>query len=418
MLWRKFPANLRNARAIAVLVLAVLATPTAQARIFNLLHGFTNVPDGGNPGPLIQDAQGNLYGTTIWGGASCAGGGYTCGTVFKVDSAGNETVLYRFGGHEDGANPVAAVVRDSAGNLYGTTVGNGSIPAVSTIFKVDPNGQETVLYRFKGGTDGCCADSPLVLGGTGSLYGTSPYGGNIGCGPHGLGCGTLYKLNTQGTFRAIHTFTGSDGIQPEGGLVGDANGNLYGTTLLGGDFKCPSFYGYGCGTVFKLGKNGEESVLYTFTGEADGSMPLGVIQDSSGNLYGISSLAGDFACAAPSGCGTIFKVDSSGKFTVLYTFTPTDIGTPYYASHLVRDSKGNLYGAASFDGFLFRLNSRGNFKNIYTFPSGGSPDGSQPDGLIRDSGGTFYGSMSVSGPPDCGPSGSGEGCGTVFQLTP
>jgi uncharacterized repeat protein (TIGR03803 family) len=428
MLRNQFSANIRSTRVVAavtLLVLAVIASRSAQAQTFTVLHAFTNLPDGGNPNPVIRDAQGTLYGTTIWGGAVC-GGGYTCGTVFKVDSAGTETVLYRFAGFEDGANPVAALVQDAAGNLYGTTRGNGSVPAVSTIFKVDTKGQETVLHHLNG-YSACCADSPLVLDAAGGLYGTSPYAGKSGCGPHGLGCGTVFRLNSKGKFTVLHTFAGTDGIRPEGGLVRDPKGNLFGSTYLGGQLKCFSLAGgynqppSGCGTVFKLDRTSKQTVLHTFTGHADGSTPLGVIQDRSGNLYGITQYGGDLACYAPYGCGTVFKVDTSGRFTVLFTFKRAITTTPFYASHLSRDSKGNLYGAKQFDGsnnagFLFKLDPSGKFTNLFNFPAGGSRDGSDPVGLVVDSAGNFHGSLLESGQPDCGPPNSGEGCGTVFEL--
>jgi uncharacterized repeat protein (TIGR03803 family) len=150
---RQLSARICGVRLFLIVPLLLLTAGlarSAQAQAYSVVHAFTNTPDGGNPNPIIRDAQGNLYGTTIWGGVACAGGGYTCGTVFRVDETGHETVLYRFAGGDDGANPVSALIQDTAGNLYGTTRGNGSIPAVSTLFKVNPQGRETVLYRFDG----------------------------------------------------------------------------------------------------------------------------------------------------------------------------------------------------------------------------------------------------------------------------
>lgn len=410
----------------ALLTLTAFAARPAQAQSYSVLHGFTNTPDGGNPNPLIRDGQGNIYGTTQWGGMICGGGGYTCGTMFKIDTAGNETVLYRFAGQGDGANSEAALVRDAAGNLYGTTTGNGSIPAVSTIFKVDPSGQETVLYRFDSAV-GCCAESPLVLDAAGNLYGISPYAGDSSCGTEGLGCGTVYKVTQSGNLTLLHTFMGTDGIHPKGGLVRDTKGNLYGSALFGGNLACYSPASgnppeSGCGTVFKLGHSGSLTVLHTFTGQADGSTPLAVTKDQAGNLYGLAQYGGDLTCYAPAGCGTIFKVDTKGNFSVLYTFTSTVTRTPLYASYLVIDSKGNLYGAKQFDGsnndgFLFKLDTSGNLTNLFNFPPGGSFLGSNALGVILDGKGGFYGSMQQGGPPLCGPPGSGEGCGTVFHLT-
>src|ERR1700688_4886707 len=227
---------IRDMRVLGVmtfLALAAIGMRPAQAQTYTVLHTFTNAPDGANPDPLIRDAHGNLYGTTLWGGQICGGDGATCGTVFKVDRAGRETMLYRFAGGNDGANPAAGLIRDTAGNLYGTTRGNGAIPAFSTVFKVDSSGKETVLYVFDPSFRVCCQDSPLALDAAGNLYGMSPYAGESGCGYNGLGCGSLYKLSQAGKLKVLHIFKGPDGTQPEGGLVRDAKGDLYGTALLG-----------------------------------------------------------------------------------------------------------------------------------------------------------------------------------------
>jgi uncharacterized repeat protein (TIGR03803 family) len=377
---------------------------------YSVIHSFTNDPDGSNPvGPIIRDAQGNLYGTTEWGGQLCTAQ-TNCGTVFKVDNAGNETVLYSFQGGSDGANPVAGVVEDAAGNLYGTTQGNGSIPAVSTIFKLSPNGQETVLYSFGNNPGGCCANSPLILGADGSLYGTSPYDTQtLDCSPEQLGCGTVYELNNKGTFKVLHYFNGNDGMKPQGGLVSDALGNFYGVTIQGGDLRCPKGPSpYGCGVIFRLDSNNKETVLHAFKGKTDGAQPLGLIGDASGNFYGIASYGGDASCNPPSGCGTIFKVDPRGRFSVLYAFT-VDYDVELGADYLVRDSKGNLYGA-NWD-YAYRLSPAGAFKNLLRFSGGAGGD--FPSGLVLDSAGSLIGTMTLGG----GQSECEFGCGTVFRLT-
>lgn len=428
MLRKQFPIRLRNTRAIALLTLllaAAVAARPAQAQTYTVLHAFTASPDGAIPNPLIRDAQGNLYGTTKVGGLATCGEG-TCGTVFKVDSAGKETVLYSFEGGNNGTNPVAGLVRDAAGNLYGTTQGNGFIGGQSVIFKVDPKGQQTVLY-VADGPDASSLDSPLTLDAHGNLYGMSPFGGNSNCGESGGGCGTLFKITPAGKFTLLHAFTEADGRQPEGGLVLDAKGNLYGTTNFGGDLNCESAgYGYfvpGCGTIFKLDRKGKFTVLHTFTGktgERGGSFPSGVIIDSAGNLYGIAQNGGDITGDYIYGLGTIFKVDTSGKFSVLFTFTPAQTRNAVYANHLLRDSKGNLYGAeqsnncAKGGGCLFRIDPKGNYTDLYDFEGEGEgPDGFDPMGVVFGSHGDFYGSMFIGGKgePDCT-----NGCGTVFHL--
>jgi len=435
MLRKQFSISLRNTHATALLTLLLAATVAArpaQAQTYTVLHAFTAAPDGAIPNALIRDAQGNLYGTTKYGGLATCGEG-SCGTVFKIDSAGKEAVLYSFEGGNNGSNPVAGLVRDAAGNLYGTTQGNGFIGGQSVIFKVDPKGQQTVLY-VADGPDGSSFDSPLTLDAHGNLYGMSPYGGNSNCGESGGGCGTLFKITPAGKFTLLHAFTEADGRQPEGGLVLDAKGNLYGTTNFGGDLKCESLgYGYfvpGCGTIFKLAPDGKFTVLHTFTGPGDGSFPLGLIIDSAGNLYGIAQNGGDVIKHTnfEYGVGTIFKVDTSGRFDVLFTFVPCtqppctegQVRNPVFASHLVRDSKGNLYGAeqsndcAKGGGCLFRIDSEGKLTDLYDFAGyGETHDGNLPMGVVVGSDGDFYGSMFIGGQtePDCT-----NGCGTVFHL--
>jgi uncharacterized repeat protein (TIGR03803 family) len=412
---------------ITLFLLIAVASPSAQAQTFTVLHSFTYQPDGAFPNPLIRDVRGNLYGTTRSGGANCLGG-FTCGTVFKINSAGKQTVLYSFAGGNDGASPLAALVRDKAGNLYGTTVG-GNNTSASTVFKVAPNGKETVLHVFTGSTTGCCQDSPLAMDPKGNLYGMSPYAGDFRCGLE-LACGTLYKITPSGRFTLLHTFKGKDGAQPEGGLVRDAKGNLYGTAFIGGDLgnrACPITTNYrstpfGCGTIFKIDGKGKETVLHTFKGKADGSIPLGLIQDTEGNLYGEATYGGDLTCYPPYGCGTIFKIDTNGKFSVLFTFSSANTRNPGFTGHLARDSKGNLYGAkkhdgSNADGLLFKLDPSGNFTILFNFPSEHSTEGSFPVDFVPGAKTDFYGSMLLGGHIEiCDPKNSG-GCGTLYHLT-
>jgi uncharacterized repeat protein (TIGR03803 family) len=410
--------------SLALLSLTIIATGSARAQTYSVIHTFAYMPDGSNPNALIQDAQGNLYGTTRVGGTIfCHENMFTCGSVFKVDPAGNLTVLYTFRGGADGSGPITSLIRDAAGNLYGDTQGDGNFGDSSTVFKVEPSGKETVLYDFNGFT-GCCQDSPLALDPSGNLYGTSPYAGDFACGYQNVGCGSIYRLTPTRQFRVIHTFTGTDGNQPEGGVL--VNGDdLYGSTILGGDLTCyapvgPDTKPQGCGTLFRLDGKGKLTQLHVFIGKADGSAPLGVIQDAQGNLYGIAEFGGDPTCYAPVGCGTIFKVDTSGKFSVLFTFTSAVIPEPSYATHLLIDAEGNLYGVtqtggANFSGFLFKLALDGTFTNLFSFPGTENiADGSDPQGVVMDSAGNFFGSMLIEGQED---NGCGNfGCGTLFEI--
>src|SRR5271157_2663432 len=334
------------ALALAImLVAAVLATGSAQAQTYTygVLYTFTGSPDGAvSDGGLVRDAQGNLYGTTYYGGNSACTGpfGNGCGTVFKVDTTGKETVLYSFTGGADGAIPYAGLLRDAQGQLYGTTSQGGDLACnapngCGTVFTVDTTGKETVLYSFTGGADGASPTAGLLPDAQGNLYGTTSQGGDPAC---TNGCGTVFKVDMTGKETVLYSFTGTggDGAYPYAGLVQDAQGNLYGTTSQGGDPACTN----GCGTVFTVNTTSKETVLYSFTGTGgDGVQPsAGLVLDTLGNLYGTTVQGG------ASGYGTVFKVDTTGKETVLYSFTGTGGDGAYPYAGLVQDAQGNLYG--------------------------------------------------------------------------
>ena len=268
------------------------------------LHTFTG-PDGEFPyATLLRDAGGNLYGTTEAGGSSlCNGGG--CGTVFKIDTANKESVLYTFAGGTDGYDPFGGVVRDRQGNLYGTTMSGGTTHCAGEgcgiVFKIDASGQETVMHRFTEGADGGHPAGTLLQGSGGFLYGTTDSGGAVDAG------GTVFKISKAGEETVLYNFIGgSDGAGPFGGLIRDASGNFFGTTEFGGGSPlCQT----GCGTVFELDSSGRETVLYRFTGKKDGAYPLaGVIMDAAGYLYGAAPQGGDKRCANHAGCGVTFKL--------------------------------------------------------------------------------------------------------------
>jgi uncharacterized repeat protein (TIGR03803 family) len=314
-----------------------------------VLYSFTGMNgDGANPfGGLVRDTQGNLYGTTYQGGNLTCGPPVGCGTVFKLDTTGKETVLHTFssvGG--DGTGPQAGLVQDTQGNLYGTTI-TGGTDGAGTVFKVDTTGKETVLYSFgSAGGDGTLPDAGLVLDSQGNLYGTTRSGGTAGD-------GTVFKVDKTGKETVLYSFTGmnGDGLEPyHSGVVRDAQGNLYGTTIYGGS----SVFG----TVFKVDTTGKETVLSSFTGGTkDGAYPeAGLVQDTQGNLYGTTFEGG------ASGGGTVFKVDTSGKETVQHNFFTGGIikDGAYPLGGLVLDMQGNLYGTttaggASAGGIVFKL---------------------------------------------------------------
>jgi uncharacterized repeat protein (TIGR03803 family) len=240
---------------------------------FTVLYSFSGGADGKYPNDgLVSDAQGNLYGTTGMGGADGQG------VVFKVTPAGVESVLYSFTGGSDGGEPWGRLLFDSQGNLYGTTYADGALKlSFGVVFKLTPSGGETVLHSFTGGSDGGHPNGDLIADSAGNLYGTTPA---IPHGPHG----TIYKVTQQGVLTVLYTFSSSDGFDPRSGLIVDASGNFYGTTWSGGAFND--------GVVYELTPDGTESVLHSFSG-SDGSLPVGgVVFDPQGNLYGTTAYGG------------------------------------------------------------------------------------------------------------------------------
>jgi uncharacterized repeat protein (TIGR03803 family) len=369
-------------------VLATGAATRAQAPTFTVLHSFTGSPDGAAPfAGLLRDTAGNLYGTTVGGGSlghgtvfkldtasdesvlysftdfdgagpfaglitdaagnlygtTRDGGNFGNGIVFKLDTSGKETVLHTFA-CADGAGPYAGLAIDAAGNLYGVTGAALACGVFGTVFKIDTSGNFAVLHYFTG-SDGCCPTGGVIRDGVGNLYGTAGGGAS--------GYGSVFKLDPSNALTVLHSFTGADGAAPAGGLIMDGSGNLYGTTSAGGSGTCGGQFAVGgCGTVFKLEPSGNETLLYSFKGGSDGANPAygGLVMDAAGNLYGTTLEGGPGTCTGRNqvvvGCGTVFKLDPSGNETVVYTFTGGSDGAFPYAG-VVMDAAGNLYGTAS-----------------------------------------------------------------------
>jgi len=295
------------------------------SRHLTILNRFTGLPGGSQPNGLIRDADGVLYGTTFLGGT------YNFGVVFSVDASGGEQVLYEFTGHADGKGPLGPLVRDSTGALYGGAVGGGQFGG-GAVFKLDPAGNETVLYSFTGGADGSGPHGGVIRDSEGNFYGTTYRGGSSGY-------GVVFKVDASGNETVLHSFTGgADGYLPYAGVIRDPAGNLYGTAWGGGSRMCA------CGVVYKVDASGKFKVLHQFTGHPnDGAYPLaGVIRDSAGNLYGTTT-AGGSGVGTCGGCGVVYMIDALGNAALLHSFSGYPDGN-YPAASLVRDSAGNLYG--------------------------------------------------------------------------
>jgi uncharacterized repeat protein (TIGR03803 family) len=344
---------------------------------------------------------------------------------------------------KDGAGPVAGLIFDGTGNLYGTTSFGGNLgdcggAGCGVVFKLTPNSDgswtETVLYSFTGGKDGFTPRADLIFDGAGNLYGTTAYGGSFGGNCGSIGCGVVFKLtpNSDGTWTesVLCTFTGSgDGVIPYGGLTFHAAGNLYGTTLEGGNLS--DCGGYGCGVVFKLTPNSDgtwtEKVLYSFTGGKDGGNPQAdLIFDAAGkNLYGTTDGGGNPNCESKAGCGVVFELspntDGSWREKVLHRFIVK--GGAYPQGALIFDPTGNLYGttqvaSTGVNGLVFKLtpNADGSWTESVLHRFTSSKDGAFPfAGLIFDGAGNLYGTTAYGGNLNCQ---GGSGCGVVFELVP
>ena len=391
----------QTTRTLLRLACLVAAAGAAQAQMTEVvLHKF-NGADGATPAAgVIRDSAGNLYGTTGRGGAS------NLGVVYKLDTSGKQTVLYSFCSQTnctDGSLPTAGVIQDSAGDLCGTTEIGGAHD-LGVVYKLDTSGNETVLYSFcsqANCTDGFDPQAGVIRDSAGDLYGTTLRGG-------ASDDGVVYKLDASGNETVLYSFclqaSCTDGQYPDAGVVRDSAGNLYGTTYDGGAHRG--------GVVYKLDTSGNETVLYSFCSRAhctDGNEPsAGVIQDSAGNLYGTTVFGG------ASNKGVVYKLDAPGKETVLYSFCSrtncADGEEPLVG--VILDSAGNLYGTAyggaSGRGVVYKLDTSGNEAVLYSFCSQANcADGSTPAaGVIRDSAGNLYGTTA----------GGGKDRGVVFKL--
>lgn len=400
-------------RFFLVFSLALLSSRFGLAQTYTVLYSFTGGTDGAFPvAGVIRDSSGNLYGTTTGQGA---GGNW--GSVFKLSPKGKFTLLHNFGADgSSGSLPETPLLRDSAGNLFATTSTHGG-DNFGTVYTITKNKQFTVRYNFAAAWNAGDTEplGALTLDADGNLYGA---GGGGGICAHGTRCGVVFKLDPSGNQTVINSFVdGTKGCFPNGGLLRDAAGNLYGTAMGCGKG--------GNGVVFKLDSAGNETVLYTFKGikAGDGSKPeAGLVQDAAGNFYGATPMGGNrVGCSnfPPKDCGVIFKLDPNGIESVLYRFTGgADGGRP--SGPLVIDAAGNLYGTARMSnpgqGVIFKLDPSGHETVLYTF--GGGTDGAGPlGGVAIDPAGNLYGTTFGGGDPNACTTGGGSGCGVVFQIT-
>ena len=396
-----------------VLLFMTLTAQQAQAQAFKVIYTFTGGADGAYPyAGLTMDRAGNLYGTT-------QGGGKGFGTVFKLTNKNSNWVLnplYSFQGDNDGANPTARVIFGPDGSLYGTTPSGGA--GYGTVFKLQPSPvackttlcpwTETVLYRFTGGSDGANPQGgDLLISQSGVIYGTTLGGG-------AYGRGAIFSLTPSHgawTENILYSFTGgNDGEGPYSSVISDNAGDLYGTASAGGSG--------GGGTVYELipsGSGWQEKTLYSFPpgGYGYGEYPVGgLLFDGSGNLYGTTE-QNSFQCCG----GTVYELTpSNGNWTITnYTDLGGDMTTVGPVASLVMDAGGNLYGTSVKDtgvqvaGEVFKWTPGWGLEPLYDFwrpPYGGYAYGQ----LILDASGDLYGTTEFN-------DGYEDGYGVTFELT-
>ncbi len=390
-----------SAWLFTILIVVAAVSQPGFAQAYTTLYSFSG-PDGAVPyyGTLAIDANGNLYGTTYYGGA------FNEGAVYEITPNGTEKLLYSFAGSADGNTPMGGVFIAN-GALYGTTNAGGMISecggaGCGTLFKITGVGKKTVIHTFAGpNTDGAWPYNGLIRDSANNIYGTTTEGGS-------QNRGSLFVITALGN-ELVYSFR--HGAMPQGSLFRDTNGHIYGTTQLGGPNMCS---GLSCGTVFEMSPSGESTIYAFGASSVDGKSPLGgLISDVSGNLYGTTYSGGRY------NFGTVFKLSkSTGTWieTILYDFSGRADGA-YPESGLLLDSSGNLYGTtwaggSSGAGTVFSVSPGGQETALYSFTGGA--DGAHPlAGLVADKLGNLYGTTSGGGNPACA-----DGCGVVFKLTP
>jgi uncharacterized repeat protein (TIGR03803 family) len=390
---------LHRSRAVGALLVSAFAlalcASAAQAKNGErILHSFSG-SDGSYPNAdLTFDSAGNLYGT------ASNGGGSNWGTIFKLDSSGGYSVLYSFTGGADGQTPAGGVTIDEvAGDLYGTATFGGE-GGNGVIYRLSPKGKLTVLHAFDGATDGASPVGTLVRDRMGNFFGAAEFGG---AGDDG----TVFKLSAKGKLKVLHAFNGSDGVFPQGSLVRDRAGNLYGIAGQGG--------ASGAGSVYRVAADGTFTLLYSFSGGNDGGYPVGGLAlDNEGNLYGTTQLGGT------AGTGAIFELTPQGKETVLYNFTDGSDGAFPQGDLLRDRSgtlygtaeSGGIVNCENIScGTVFRLTPDGAYTVLYSFLGG--EDGAFPYAGLVPKGKKLYGTTYLGGGShNC----MNSSCGTIFSV--
>jgi uncharacterized repeat protein (TIGR03803 family) len=356
----------------------------STAGVFTVLYSLTSATDGSDPnGGVIKSTDGNLYGLTSYDGPNFGG------TAFKISTTGVFKLLTSFNGATLGNEPYESLLRGTDSAFYGTTSNGGTNQYYGTIFKICA-GNTTLLHVFNGSQGGIPKGS-LAEATNGALYGTTENGGTNNS-------GTIFKITKSGTYTVLRNLSSAaDGSEPNGSLIQAKDGNLYGTNYSGGT--------NGGGTIFKITLTGTYTVLRSLN-TADGYYPYGdLVQGTDGNFYGTTSTGGT------TGAGTIFKITPAGAYTVLHNLSSVADGSNPKGS-LVQHSNGNFYGmttqgGTNGGGTIFKISSTGTFSVLKHLNP--ATDGKMPQGkLLIGSDGNFYGMTSAGGT---------KNAGTIFKIT-
>jgi uncharacterized repeat protein (TIGR03803 family) len=329
-------------------------TPNHLGYSYSVVYSFPGGSGGSVPEGVVLESDGALYGVTFAGGTS-GNGGLGWGTVFKLTPQGSgysPTILYRFAGYPDAGQPNGPIVIDKTGSLYGSSQFGGATNN-GAVFKITPSGSgysESVIYSFPGGSGGQMPEAGVAMDQHGDIYGTTGYGGSSQgiCGSLG-GCGVVFKVSltkSGSSEKIIHAFLGNpnDGDLPYGvPTVDERTGAIYGTTEYGGSYQRNAL-----GTAFKLVPKGSgytESILHSFTGGADGFLPEGALLVEHAGVYGTTSFGGG-GCRGI-GCGLVFEITPSHDgyaFHGVYHFMYPRHGAEPEQTNLLTDASGALFG--------------------------------------------------------------------------
>jgi uncharacterized repeat protein (TIGR03803 family) len=392
---------------LSVFSMVMMFASFGSAQTLSVLYNFGSASgDPLNPqfGAIAQGRDGNLYTTAPNGGVDGADGGtpVCCGAAFKITPDGTLTTLHDFTGGVDGGTPTDGLTLGTDGNLYGTTLFGGA-NNYGTIFKITPQGDLTTLYSFTDGMDGAYPNSAPIEGANGEFYGTTSEGGVTTC-EDGDGCGTLYKITSAGAFTTFFQFDSSNGYGPTSLTLG-TNGDFYGIATGS----------TGLVVFFKITPAAKLTILHTFTNTESVLTPL--VQGSDGNFYGVSDTG-----PGTHGHGLVFKLTPSGKFTNLHSMSPTSDGEEPVG--LMQATDGNFYGVNAYGGpansacegvscgTLFQITSAGDFSVLYYFNStnGGVPEVAP----LQHTSGVFYADTEIGGSGTLNAC-SANGCGVFYS---